>query len=108
MAETREPPGAGNAPATTVRQQNIAQSYGQSAALMAAVEVGLFTAVSRGAGTYEEVAQALDIHPTNAERLMVMLCAAGLLEKAQGRHRNAADGKYWMMNSPVARMKTCV
>ena len=73
-------------PPTTVRLQNIAQSYGQSAALMAAVEIGVFTAISNGAGTYEEVARAVDIHPTNAERLMVMLCAAGLLEKAEGRH----------------------
>lgn len=76
---------------TTVRLQNIAQSYGQSAALMAAVELGLFTAVSNGAGTYDEVAEALGIHPTNAERLMVMLCAAGLLEKAGARHLNSAD-----------------
>ncbi len=88
---TNQTPQAGSAPVTTVRLQNIAQSYGQSAALMAAVEIGLFTAISKGAGTYEEAAQALDIHPTNAERLMVMLCAAGLLEKTQGRHRNAPD-----------------
>ena len=56
-------------PPTTVRLQNVAQSYGQSAALMAAVEIGVFTAISNGAGTYEEVARAVDIHPTNAERL---------------------------------------
>ncbi|MBP8306761.1 MAG: methyltransferase domain-containing protein [Burkholderiaceae bacterium] len=79
------------APVTTVRLQDIATAYGQSAALMAAVEVGLFTAVSQGAGTYEAVAQSLKIHVTNAERLMVMLCAIGLLEKTQGQHRNAAD-----------------
>jgi SAM-dependent methyltransferase len=84
-------PQAGSAPVTTVRLQNIAQSYGQSAALMAAVELGVFTAISKGAGTYAEVAQAIDIHPTNAERLMVMLCAAGLLEKTQERHSNAPD-----------------
>ena len=64
----------GEAPVTTVRLQNIAQSYGQSAALMAAVEIGLFTAISKGAGTYDEAASTVDIHPTNAERLMVMLC----------------------------------
>ena len=34
---------------TTVRLQNIAQSYGQSAALMAAVEIGVFTAISTAA-----------------------------------------------------------
>lgn len=79
--------------ATTVRLQNIAQSYGQSAALMAAVEIGLFTAVAGGAGTYAEVATRLDIHETNAERLMVMLCACGLLTRdaASGRHQNAPD-----------------
>ena len=37
------------APVTTVRLQNIAQSYGQSAALMAAVEIGVFNAISKGA-----------------------------------------------------------
>lgn len=89
---------------TTVRLQNIAQSYGQSAALMAAVELGLFTAVSNGAGTYEEVAEALDIHPTNAERLMVMLCAAGLLEKSDGRHRNAADVERFLVDGKPGYM----
>ena len=37
---------AGSSPPTTVRLQNVAQSYGQSAALMAAVEIGVFTAIS--------------------------------------------------------------
>lgn len=95
---------ASDAPVTTVRLQNIAQSYGQSAALMAAVEVGLFTAVSKGAGTYEEVAESLDIHPTNAERLMVMLCAAGLLEKTGDRHRNAPDVERFLVEGSAAYM----
>jgi SAM-dependent methyltransferase len=89
---------------TTVRLQNIAQSYGQSAALMAAVELGVFTAISNGAGTYEEVASALDIHPTNAERLMVMLCAAGLLEKTQERHRNAPDVERFLVQGKPSHM----
>ena len=75
MAKQDEKPPTDGAPVTTVRLQNIAQSYGQSAALMAAVEVGVFTAISNGAGTYDEVARAVDIHLTNAERPMVMLCA---------------------------------
>ena len=71
---------------------------------MAAVEVGVFTAISKGAGTYEEVAEALDIHPTNAERLMVMLCAAGLLEKAQGRHKNAPDVERFLVEGKPGYM----
>ena len=92
------------APITTVRLQNIAQSYGQSAALMAAVEIGVFTAISKGAGTYEEVAKAVDIQPTNAERLMVMLCAAGLLEKSGGRHSNAPDVERFLVEGEPGYM----
>lgn len=95
---------ADNAPVTTVRLQNIALAYGQSAALMAAVEVGVFTAISNGAGTYAEVARALDIHPTNAERLMVMLCAAGLLHTKLGRHRNAPDTERFLVQGKPSYM----
>jgi SAM-dependent methyltransferase len=104
MAPPTQNPPAGATPVTTVRLQNIAQSYGQSAALMAAVEVGMFTAISKGAGTYEEVAKTLDIHPANAERLMVMLCAAGLLEKTQGRHNNAADVERFLVEGNTGYM----
>ncbi len=92
------------APVTTVRLQNIAQSYGQSAALMAAVEIGVFTAISKGAATYEEVASAVDIHPTNAERLMVMLCAAGLLEKSGDRHKNPPDVERFLVEGAPGYM----
>jgi len=102
-AQSQNPPVAGT-PVTTVRLQNIAQAYGQSAALMAAVEIGVFTAISKGAGTYEEVARAVDIHPTNAERLMVMLCAAGLLEQASGRHRNAPDVERFLVEGSPGYM----
>ena len=94
----------GGAPSTTVRLQNVAQSYGQSAALMAAVEIGVFTAISKGAGTYDEVAHAVDIHPTSAERLMVMLCAAGLLDNTQGRHSNAPDVERYLVEGKPGYM----
>jgi predicted nicotinamide N-methyase len=89
---------------TTVRLQNIAQSYGQSAALMAAVELGLFTAVSKGAGTFVETAAALGIHPANAERLMVLLTAAGLLEQRDGRLHNAADVERFLVEGKPSYM----
>ncbi|HET8997879.1 MAG TPA: methyltransferase [Acetobacteraceae bacterium] len=99
-----DPHPAAEPPMTTVRLQNIAQSYGASAALMAAVEIGLFTAVSHGAGTYQEVAAALGIHPTNAERLMVMLCATGLLKKTDDRHVNAADVERFLVQGKPGYM----
>ena len=54
----------------TTRLQRLAHSYRDSAALMAAVELGLFTRVARGAETEAAVARALDLTPTNAERLL--------------------------------------
>ena len=45
----------------TVRLQEMVQGCWRSGALMAAVELGLFTVVSKGAGSFSEVATALDI-----------------------------------------------
>lgn len=89
---------------TTVRLQNIAQSYGQSAALMAAVELGVFTAISKGAGTFAEIAKAVGILPTNAERLVVLLCAAGLVESAGGRLRNVGDVERFLVEGEPGYM----
>ena len=86
----------------SVRLQNYAQAYGQSAALMAAVELGLFTAVSGGAATTAEIADRLDIHPVNAERLATMLTAMGLLRLSHGRYTNAADAERFLVaDSPA-------
>lgn len=89
---------------TTVRLQNIAQSYGQSAALMAAVELGVFTAIAKGAGSFDEIAAATGILPTNAERLVVLLCAAGLVEKQAGRLENAGDVERFLVEGEPGYM----
>lgn len=93
-----------NQPVTTVRLQNIAQSYGQSAALMAAVELGVFTAISKGAETFEEIGGACGMLPVNAERLVVLLCAAGLVEKQDGRFRNTEDVERFLVEGSRSYM----
>ncbi|MEM7017208.1 MAG: methyltransferase [Pseudomonadota bacterium] len=75
----------------SVRLQNIVQSYWTSATLMSAVELGLFTAVAKGATNIEKVASALDITPTNAERLVTVCIAMNLLEKDENGLNNAPD-----------------
>ena len=75
-----------------VRLQEMVQGFWHSGALMAAVELGLFTAVSKGAGSFAEAAAALDITETNAERLMTACVALKLLELGDdGRMTNAPD-----------------
>lgn len=75
----------------TTRLQKIALAYWESAALMAAVELGVFTAVSKGAGTPAELAAALDVTERNALRLSTALVAMGLLARRDGRLANAPD-----------------
>jgi O-methyltransferase/methyltransferase family protein len=75
----------------TTRLQRLVHSYRDAAALMAAVELGLFTAVARGADTEAAVARALDLTPTNAERLVTACVALGLLAREGDRLRNAPD-----------------
>ena len=58
---------------------------------MAAIELGLFTRVACGADTEAAVAQALDLTPTNAERLVTACVALGLLVREGDRLHNAPD-----------------
>ncbi|MGE3650518.1 MAG: methyltransferase dimerization domain-containing protein, partial [Reyranellaceae bacterium] len=73
----------------TTRLQAMALAYQQSAALMAAVEIDLFTAVSQGANTIDAVAARLDITRRNAERMLTALTAMQLLSKSGDTYANA-------------------
>lgn len=75
----------------TTRLQRLVHSYRDTAVLMAAVELGLFTQVARGADTEAAVARALDLTPTNAERLVTACVALGLLVKDGERVGTAPD-----------------
>lgn len=75
----------------TVRLQLLAQAYQRSAALFAAVELDLFTAVANGADSAEKLAAAAGLTPRNAARIVPVLLALGLLERRGGKLVNAAD-----------------
>jgi len=75
----------------TTRLQRIAQAYWESAALMAAVELELFTAIAHGHDTIEAVAKTVGISERNAERLLTALTALTLLERTEDRFVNAPD-----------------
>ena len=76
----------------TVRLQNLAMGFWQSASLMSAIELGLFTAVSKGAGTAAEIGAETGITERNADRLATVCRAMDLLETDDGgRYRNAPD-----------------
>lgn len=63
---------------------DIAFGFMGSKALFAALDVGMFTALSDGAQTAEEVAAKTGLHPARAETLMTALTGLGLLSVDQG------------------------
>ena len=82
----------------TVRLQEMVQGFWRSGALMAAIELGLFTAISKGAGSYAEAAEALDITEVNAERLITVCVALELIEQRDdGRLTNAPDVERYLV-----------
>lgn len=63
----------------------------------AAIELGLFTKVSQGASTIPAIAEALDISPLNAERLMVACTAMDLLRREGDAFFNAPDVERYLV-----------
>jgi hypothetical protein len=84
--------GSPNAPRIgTERIQNIGFGFKHAAALMAAIELSLFTKISEGASTIEEISSACGLSLLNAERLVVACAALRLIEKRDGKYVNGPD-----------------
>jgi len=75
----------------TTRLQKMATAYWESAALMAAVELDIFTAIARGHDTVLALAKAAGMTDRNAERLLTALTALTLLERNGERFSNVPD-----------------
>jgi SAM-dependent methyltransferase len=75
----------------SARLQDLALGYWKSAALMSAVDLGVFTAVSQGATDVDAIALATDLSPTNAERLVAVLRALDLIRERDDRLENTTD-----------------
>ncbi len=82
---------AANKRPDTVRLQRISKAFWESAALMSAVELGVFTAIARGSDTIDKLAHAIDIEPVNAERLLTALTAMELVSRQGEQFANADD-----------------
>lgn len=81
------------------RLQHLSRAYWQSAALFAAIELDVFTAISQGADTISAVAQARDLSERQAGRLVTALTAMDLLHKNGDRYRNADDVERFLVST---------
>ncbi len=75
----------------TVRLQAVVKGFWESAALMSAVELDVFTAIDGGSDKILTLAESVGIEPVNAERLLVALTAMQLLHREGDRFSNAED-----------------
>ena len=84
----------------TVRLQRLARAYRESGALLAAVELGLFTEIARGADTEETLVAALGLEPPNGERIVVACLGLGLIRREGDKLVNAPDvGRFLVADS---------
>ncbi len=89
-------------PVDTTRLQRLARAFTESAVLYAAIDLELFTHVSAGAGSIPDIAAATGMSELNAERLVTVALAMGLLRKNDAdRIVNAPDcEKYLVKGGP--------
>ena len=85
----------------TVRLQNLSYGHKQSATLRAAIELELFTKISKGAFTNSEIAESLGISTLNAERIVVACAALGLIENIGQGFTNAPDVERFLVKDKV-------
>jgi SAM-dependent methyltransferase len=84
----------------TIRLQSIARGFTETAVFYAAIDLDIFTHISQGAATIEAVASAANITALNAERIVVVLLALGLIEKDDAGHlHNAPDCEKFMVST---------
>jgi hypothetical protein len=69
----------------------MVRAYRESAALMAGVELGLFTRIAQGCDSEAALPDALRLCPLHVERVVTACVRLGLLQRQAGKLENAPD-----------------
>lgn len=86
----------------TERLNEMAFAFQNSASLLAAIELGVFTAISEGAATTPEIAAKAGIDPEAMDRLLIVCKALDLIRENEGKYRNLSDAeRYLVRNKPT-------
>ncbi len=97
VSTTSDAENAGSGRVDTTRLQRLARAYTESAVFYAAIDLELFTHVSNGGQTVGDLAPLMGTSELNAERLVTVCLALGLLEQVDGKLRNAPDTEKFMV-----------
>jgi hypothetical protein len=86
----------------TERLNDIAYGYKQASTLLAALEFGLFTAISEGARTVPELAARMALPEESTDRLLTVCKALDLVREVDGDYHNLSDvERYLVTTSPT-------
>ena len=77
---------------------SLATSYWNSATLIAAVKLGVFDALSRGAKTPSEVAEAVEADECAIEALLIALISLELVTRQEGGYQNTALAQRFLVS----------
>jgi ubiquinone/menaquinone biosynthesis C-methylase UbiE len=87
-----------------VRIFEALRAFQETAALKAAIELGIFTAIAEGAATAAAIASQCNASERGIRILCDSLTASGLLEKSDSRYRNTADTAVFLNRHSPAYM----
>lgn len=75
----------------TERMTDLALAFKKSCTMLTGVDLGLFTAISNGADTLEQISEILSLEPERADRLLTVCKAVQLIREVNGRYVNLSD-----------------
>ena len=75
----------------------MVRAYREAGALMAAVELELFTCLASGADDEASLAKAMGLQPLHGERIIVAMLGLGLIERAGDKLTLAADVERYLV-----------
>jgi hypothetical protein len=87
---------------TTITPERIMQlglGFWGSKTLLSAIELGVFTELSNGSLTADELMQRLKLHPRSALDFFDALVGLGMLEREGGKYRNSEDSDLFLVSN---------
>lgn len=88
---TRSPPGQSRRSLSPARLLQLGMGFFGSRAFLSAVELGVFSALAKGALTESQLRERLGLHPRAARDFLDTLVALGPLQRRAGKYRNTPD-----------------
>jgi len=83
----------------TERLSVMAYSFKNAGSLLASIELGIFTAISEGASTVEQLSDKLSIPAESIDRLLSVCKALELVREEDGRYVNFSDVEKYLVRS---------